>query len=328
MSLTVATLAAVGLTACGSDDEPAATVSERQAAAPTEVRIASIPAFGTLPLRVAEVQGFFEKEGLDVTVTPTQDVGAAVAALGKQFEISLGAIPLLVSAAAKGLDVQAISAMQDVDGEHPNSVLVAKEPIENISDLNGKRVGVVSTAGITGESIHYLAKNAGLGPQQIRFKTTPLPTTADQVRAGQLDAAVSGVPFFTGLEDLWVGDEDVVWAAVKQADPDATQTPVGAMLTSKSWAAENPEAVAGYRRAIAEAMRWIEDNGDEARQLLSDWTKIDRRVIDASPFPLLAVKITAQQIQAQMTIMKANGTLPESAPAAADLVVEGAGEEP
>jgi NitT/TauT family transport system substrate-binding protein len=313
-----------GLVACGSDDEGSASGTSTgggQASASTQVRIASIPAFGSLPLRVAEVQGFFEKEGLDVTVTPTQDLGAAVAALGKQFDITLGSIPILVSAASQGVGVQAISSIQDVDAEHANSVLVAKEPIEDYSTLKGKKVGVISTSGASTYAVLYMAKQAGVDPKTVDARTTPLPTMADQVKAGRLDAAVSAIPFFTGLEGLWVGKQDVIWEAVHQIDPAATQAPTGMMITSKEWAANNPEAVAAYRRAVGEAVEWIDENGEEARQILSEWTKLDRKVIDASPFPLFAVDITPEQVQAQMTMMDEAGALPPSAPEASELVV-------
>jgi ABC-type nitrate/sulfonate/bicarbonate transport system substrate-binding protein len=320
-------LAAVGLAACGSSDGEESASSGEKSDAPAQVRIASIPAFGSLPLRVAEVEGFFEKEGLDVTVTPTQDLGAAVAALGKQFDITLGSIPILVSAAAQGVEVQAISAIQDVDAEHPNNVLIAKEPIEDYAALAGKQVGVISTSGGSAYSVQYLAKKAGVDPKQVQVKTTPLPTMADQVKAGRLDAAVSAIPFFTGLDDMWVS-EDVTWEAVHEIDPNATQAPTGMMITSKKWAADNPDTVAAYRKAVADAVTWIDQNDAGARKILSEWTKLDPKVVDASPFPLFAVKISAEQVQAQMTMMEEVGALPPSAPEASELVVEGSDQEP
>lgn len=329
--LMVLVLAVFGLVACGSDDNGSATsanTGSTQSNAPTQVRIASIPAFGSLPLRVAEVQGFFKKEGLDVTVTPTQDLGAAVAALGKQFDITLGSIPILVSAAAQGVGVQAISSIQDVDAEHANSVLVAQEPIEDYATLKGKKVGVISTSGASTYAVLYMAKKAGVDPKTVDVRTTPLPTMADQVKAGRLDAAVSAIPFFTGLQGVWVGKQDVIWGAVHEIDPSATQAPSGMMITSTKWAADNPDAVAAYRRAVGEAVKWIDANGEEARQILSEWTKLDRKVIDASPFPLFAVNISPEQVQAQMTMMDEVGALPPSAPKASELVVPGGDQQP
>ena len=322
-----------GLAACGSssDQSSGSTTSSSgtgEAKSPAKVRIASIPAFGSLPLRVAEVQGFFKKEGLDVTLTPTQDLGAAVAALGKQFDITLGSIGILASAAAQGLPVQAISSMQDVDATHPNSVLVAKEPITDYAQLDGKRVGVISTAGMSSVALLYLVKQAGVDPKKVRVTTTPLPTMADQVKAGKLDAAVSAIPFFTGLDGMWVQDQDVIWSAVEKLGTTAPSAPTGMMITDKQWAADNPDAVAGYRKAIGEAVDWINQNGDQARQILSEWTNVDRKVIDAAPFPLFAVKISAEQVGAQMKLMQAIGQLPPSAPDPASLIVAGADQAP
>jgi NitT/TauT family transport system substrate-binding protein len=328
-SLILVVLTAAGLAACGSGDKSSSTGSSgSNGQSTTKVRIASIPAFGSLPLQVAETQGFFKKQGLDVTITPTQELPAAVAALGKQFDVTLGSIPILVSAAARGIPVQAISTIQDIDGTHPNNVLVTKEATTDLSQLKGKKVGVISTAGISSLSLLYLAKKAGVDPKQIRVTAAPLPTMADQVKAGRLDAAISAIPFFTGLDGLAVGKEDLTWTAVKDLGGTAPTAPAGMMITTKKWATDNPKAVAGYRKAISEAVTWIQQNNNQARQILADWTKVPRKVIDAASLPLFGVNISPEQISVQEKIMQQAGALPGAAPDPASLVVKGADQTP
>src|SRR5918996_2026927 len=204
-AMIVGALLTTGLAACGGDDDS----SGDDGSSAEEIRLAVIPAFGSLPIHVADVQGFFEDEGLDLQTTETQDVPGAVAALGKQFDIALAAPSIMLAANAQGANLQGISGMQVVDQQHLNSVLVSKEPVNSFADLEEKSVGVIALSGGSIQATEYLIQSEGGDPQTVNFSAVPLPTMADQVEAGRIDAAVSAVPFFTGLGRRALGGQGV-----------------------------------------------------------------------------------------------------------------------
>jgi NitT/TauT family transport system substrate-binding protein len=321
----VGALLASGLTACGDDDD----TSGDNGSSVEQIRLAVIPAFGSLPIHVADVQGFFEDAGLDVQTTETQDVPGAVAALGKQFDIALAAPPIMLAANAQGANLQGISGMQVVDQQHLNSVLVSKEPVNSFADLEEKSVGVIALSGGSIQSAQYLIQSEGGDPDKVNFSAVPLPTMADQVEAGRIDAAVSAVPFFTGLEGLAVGDQDVSAAAVEAVTDGAqTSTQTAMMATTKDWAAENPEAGEKFRKALADSIAWIEDNPAEAQTLVSEWTGLDLAVVEASPEPAYSATIDAETLEPLIQIGQEVGGLPPSVPPASEQVAPGADQEP
>ena len=72
---------------------------------PTEIRLAFVPATTGLLVNVAQQQGFFAENGLNVELTPTTNVSEIIPTLGQQVEISLGTSTDLIRAADSGLDV-------------------------------------------------------------------------------------------------------------------------------------------------------------------------------------------------------------------------------
>lgn len=348
-AIIVGILLIIGVSACGSSDstssgDTSSTETESTAAAggggenggggesgtSTEsVRLEYIAAFGSLPLHVAEVEGFFEKQGLEVSSTESTDVAGGVAALGKQFDIVLGSPPIMFAANEHGAELQAISGMQVVDKDHLNTVLVSKEPVKKYKELEGKSVGEISLSGGSIQATKYLIQSEGGDPSAVKFSAVPLPTMADQVKAGRIDAAVSAVPFFTGLEDVSVGDEDISASAVEAiTHGKQTSTQTAIMIATKGWIEEHPEAGGKFRTAVAEGIAWIEENPEEATKLLAEWLGLEESVVEAAPTPGFSATISTEVLQPLIEIAQAVGEASPSGPSAEEQLAPGADEEP
>jgi NitT/TauT family transport system substrate-binding protein len=91
---------------CGTDD---AATAESAAAGPTKLRVAYVPATTVLPLHVARQQGFFEQQGLDVSLKEAANISDIPATLGRQFDIALGTATDLIKAGGAGVDVVQIA---------------------------------------------------------------------------------------------------------------------------------------------------------------------------------------------------------------------------
>lgn len=311
------------LAACGSSDDVSSTqVSTAGRDGLHPVRLAYIPAFGTLPLHIAVERGLFERHGVEAEVTEGTDIAAWTAALGKQFDIVHATPTGFLAAASAGLPVKVVSGMQTVDPEHVNNVLISRRPVASIADLAGKKVGVLALAGTGYDAVRYLLLRAGQDPKDVRFVATPLPTQADQVRGGQLDAAVSALPFFTGLDEqgLTIG-EDVVYEAVAAATngklPAATTS---FMISSDGFLDENADAARAFRAAVGEAMRFIEEHPDEARSMLQKWLRLPAGSVDDAPMAGMALDEPLEDLQAWLNISTETGTLRKQPPAVDTLI--------
>jgi NitT/TauT family transport system substrate-binding protein len=302
--------------------------SEATAGAKTlnPINIALIPAFGSEPLEVALVKGFFAQNGLQVTLTPVQAPPTGIAALNSQFQIALGSPQNLFAAASQGLNVGAISGMQVVDAKHPNSVLLAAQPITAWSQLEGKKVGVISLAGGSAQAVEYNLLQAHIPLSSVTFVAVPVATMPDAITAGTIYAAISAVPFFTGISSsVWVGTTDVLAEAIQAyTKGKQTSTQSALMIANKLWAAHNPVVVKEYRTALTEAIAWMNANQAGARSILATWLGLPTSIANAAPFPALSATITATTLQAEIGMSTYVGALPSQVPAATSLLVPGA----
>jgi ABC-type nitrate/sulfonate/bicarbonate transport system substrate-binding protein len=289
-------------------------MSASASAATRTVRVGTIAAFGSLPFHVAATKGFYKKNGLNVTVSTFTDVNAAVAALGKQYDVALASPQIVLNAASRGLPVGLLGGLQVVDPatKTVNGVLVAKSPITSYKQLEGKRIGVISPAGGTAIAVKYLALKAGADLKSIRFVLVPPAIQNDQIRAGNIDAAISAIPFFTGsvAQGLWVGKTDVLSDAFKVLNGNA-RTQVAGVAASTEWAASNPDTVKRFRKSMAQAMTWITRNPKLARRDLQSWLKLPASVINAAPLPAFSPTISTGILTGFARLGRFAGQLPQ-----------------
>jgi ABC-type nitrate/sulfonate/bicarbonate transport system substrate-binding protein len=194
--------AAILLAACGTTGGPAATSSVSPSAAlstkpaasaaaaasgkPLVKLIESVPAvnFGTsLATFVAQDQGFFRDEGLEVE-TPTMTPPAAVAGvLSGQVDFAVAGSG--IRAAMQGAPTKAIFF-------HYNTVLfelVATSNIKTVADLKGKRVGQSGANASDAITSDTLLRNAGLDPgKDVTFVTVPGGSEIAAMSSGAIDA--------------------------------------------------------------------------------------------------------------------------------------------
>jgi ABC-type nitrate/sulfonate/bicarbonate transport system substrate-binding protein len=146
----------------------------------------------------------------------------------------------------------------------------------------------------------------------VNLVQVPFEAAADQLKAGQLDAVVSAIPFsVTVLENpknkaLF----DVQDKALRDLDP-SQDVMASVMFTSqRSWAADNPEAAAAYEKSLDEADQWINANKDEALKEMSDWLGIDLEVLKKMPWPIpVKADITQANLKPSVDLFVAIGAL-------------------
>jgi NitT/TauT family transport system substrate-binding protein len=104
----------------------------------------------TLPLKMAQAKGFYQKEGLEVEVILIAGALGVRAVLGNSVEFSTASGSIL-AAAARGVPVKLVSVITS----KPTFDLISEPKIQNFSQLKGKLVGI-STRGGTFEHITRL----------------------------------------------------------------------------------------------------------------------------------------------------------------------------
>jgi ABC-type nitrate/sulfonate/bicarbonate transport system substrate-binding protein len=212
----------------------------------------------SLPVAIAEREGFFAREGLNVQILQPIPGGAdhQIAALhNDSVDLTHVATPFLIRAALAGSDAVAVAA----EFKNPIYSVIAKPEITTFADLKGKLVGLADEYGTITLSIRRLMSLHGLARGEFGFRT--IEGTAGRwacLRRGDCDAVVLGQP-----QDLIAMEQGFrTLGASTEAVPELLYTVTAAR---RSWAEANKDAVVRYVRGLAAAFAFIRDPAHRER---------------------------------------------------------------
>jgi ABC-type nitrate/sulfonate/bicarbonate transport system substrate-binding protein len=207
----------------------------------------------SLPVSVAQREGFFRREGLDFRVVIPLPGGSDKmidALYDDTADITHIATPFLIRSALAGTDAVAIAA----EFNNPIYSLVAKPEIKTFAELKGKLLGLADEAGSITISTRRLLALHGLHEGDFRVKIiegTPARFTC--LRRHDCAAVPLGQP-----QDLLALNEGYrLLGTSNEAVPEFLYT---VTAVRRSWAEAHKEALVRYVRGLASAFKFIRDS--------------------------------------------------------------------
>jgi ABC-type nitrate/sulfonate/bicarbonate transport system substrate-binding protein len=206
----------------------------------------------SLPVSVAEREGFFRREGLNFRVVVPIPGGSdkMIDALHDDTcDVTHVATPFLIRAALAGSDAVAIAA----EFNNPIYSLVARPEIKGFPDLKGKLLGLADEAGTITISTRKLLALHGLRDGDFRVKTIEGTSSRfNCLRRGECFAVPLGQP-----QDLLALNEGYRLLGLStEAVPEFLYTVTAAR---RSWAEANKDSMVRYVRALASSFKFIRD---------------------------------------------------------------------
>ena len=262
---------------------------------------------------VAQEEGFFRKQGLEVAFQQVAG-GALVPGLqGGSLQIATLPPTNMLLAIDGGLDLVAVAGTSVLDPSDQNvGLLVGPDGgIKSAKDLVGKKVGVPSIGGFLYVMARKWVSDKGVDPRQVNFVEVNFPQTADLLKAGTIQAGVSADPFIKRA--LANGSGTVLAYFAADLPPRTTGVFYGA---TRQWASANPAAVKGFRAAIAEAVAFVDKNPQAARVHLAKYIKLPPEVLASIPMPRLQAELTESQLRFWVETMAEMGLIKTKADAA------------
>jgi len=310
-----ACVAALVVAGCSSGSSGTTASTSSQAPAPTQahpatLRIAYNPNPTNTTIVVAEQQGFFTKNGLDVKLTASQATAALMPSLGKQFDLITVTPPTLLQSAAQGLN-PILVASEDIEnsGKLRNTYLIGAKDVTSVSGLKGMTIGVPSLSGNLYEAAIIQLHGAGISKSEVKFLQVPFADMANDLTSGTIQAAVTIFPFQgqmlgEGMHDLGNPIEATV----------SDQTALSAGWAGYApWVATHKAVIAAFNEAQDEALAWMNTHLAQARQVLVQNFQLPAFV--ASTFPVTQFVSFAPQaayLSTWVAPMKAVGDLSSS----------------
>lgn len=195
----IAMLAAFALATCLVNAPVAAQALEKPK---ITIGVGGKPLFYYLPLTIAERQGYFKAEGLDVEILDFPGGAKALQAMiGGSVDVVSGAYEHTVTQQAKGQNIEAL-VMQ---GKYAGIVLAMPKDkaakYKTPADLKGMKIGVTAPGSSTNMFVNILLAKQGLKPDDVAIIGVGATAGAVAImKKGELDALSNLDPVIAQLE--------------------------------------------------------------------------------------------------------------------------------
>jgi NitT/TauT family transport system substrate-binding protein len=276
--------------------------------AQTRLRVGLLPFSESLAAVIADKEGFFKDEGLEVEFTQFQSGAIALPVLQSgRVDIVVSNTVAMLQAIEQGLDGIVLAPAAVVRGAPPDTttaLIVRKGEIGSIKDLEGKRIAVnVINSSAWLHAVAALELH-GVDHTKVRFTEVPFPQMNDPLVNGQLDAVVQVEPFRSAL--MATGKAEIIsWTYVETAP----QTDITQYLALASWAEKNHDTAVKFARAVIKGAEFAKSNEAATREINVEFTKLNPALKDKVLLPELGTKVNVAGMNRTMELMQKYGML-------------------
>ncbi|WP_284252788.1 ABC transporter substrate-binding protein [Litorihabitans aurantiacus] len=243
----IAAVGALALGACAGSDASTSAGGGAADGGTSTVRInQAFQSLLYLPLYVAEDQGFFEQEGIDVEIaTGGGGTQSWSAVLGGSAEFSIQDPVFVPKAREAGGEGVVVAGIQNA----PTVFILGSDPAplqDDLELLNGKRVVVSPQPDTTWALMTLMIEEHGL--EDVTLVNVPIGNELAAVASGQADYALAVEPQISQGESEGL---NVVYSFSE--DPSRSPFAFSSLTGLPSWIEENPEAALGTVTAFQRA---------------------------------------------------------------------------
>src|SRR6201986_13521 len=283
----------------------------------------STPSFANSDVAVAQAEGYFAQEGLNVKVDNlSSGVPVVQGVVGGSLNIGASSIEPVVNAASQGAPIQIV-------GSYANKLtvdMVTPKTISSPAQLRGKRLGVQQVGAFREVMTRIVIEGAGLTPSDVSYVPSTSSAYISELLAGEIQSGV-----LQEEQTLTALKKDAslhVLVNYEQADPNYFY---GTYVVSKSWLAGNQATLEKFLTAITMAHRFMYKNeaatvsvvakntGDSAATITKAYGVL---LTQEGVFPLNSGLDTAR-ISATITTMKKYKILTGTEPSVSSLLNAG-----
>lgn len=293
----VAMILALGVMSITAQDDDAPTLE-----------IGVLPVLNTLPLYVAQSEGFYEEEGVNVELLPF------ASARDQQIAVQVGEIDglntdlaVLTGLVANEFELRAVRS--EPINEPYFSILAAPDSgIESLDDLRGVPIAISENTIIEYLTTELLT-NAGFSAEDIVYEEVPaIPVRLELLGSGAVQAATLPEPLTTLAANLQ-------GATVLASDDEAAFVPTVLAFTTETLDA-NPEAITAFLRAYERAVEAINTDGEAYRDVMNENIRIPEPLQATYPIPTFPTSNVASTEQVMLVVdwMVANDLIEETIP--------------
>ena len=251
------------LSACGGNATSPSSGSgsgSSSAKIPLKIMVGGLSKQIYLPNMLAKQLGFFDQQGLDVTlIDEASGQSAEDEVLAGQVDAGSGSYNHTIELQAAGKQMEAVVQLGIAPGEA--EMVSAKEAgqIHSFADLKGKNLGVTELGSGTQTLQTIMLHNVGITPDQVHFVPVGAGDTfIAAMQQGKIDVGMTTEPTISRLVSSGVGK-----VLADMRTPETTQKSLGgaypfiSVFMQNSYVSSHKDAVQKLVNAYVKTLKWI-----------------------------------------------------------------------
>lgn len=310
-------LAAVPLlAACGAQAAPggAAGSSGGAAADSGKLTVGMIPVAHFAPVYIAQQEGFFKAEGLEVVTQPIQSAASIVpSVVNGQLSFGTSAGTPFINAVAKRLPIRAVApagANPRAPEEDTIGILVAQGGPKSLAELAGQTMAVNAQGSQPHIAAAKVLMDAGVDPSSVRVVSMPMADSLAALKQGTVKSAAMAEPFVTiGQEQGARLLSPLYSLAFKNAGMESVY------FASQNFIDSRREEVDAFNRALVKANQLANEDSAVLLEVLLTKLEMEEGLAKKMVVPTFGTDLKADTLVEISEVMVETGFLPEAVPA-------------
>jgi NitT/TauT family transport system substrate-binding protein len=242
------------------------------------------------PIFIAQEEGYFTQQGLDIEFVKMTSSGQGIPALIQgEVDVIPGAIRFnLLNAMARGAEIRFVADMGYVDPEGCIAdALMARPALVEAGELNGpgqllNRRIATNPSVFTGYFLDKLLNRAGLSLDDIDIENIPHPARPEALERGAVDLVTSSEPWTTRLLQE---KQAILWVPYQEVIPDFQHSII---VYGPNLLVKNPEAGNRFMVAYLKAVRqYNEGKTPRNIEILAKHTGLDEELLTDCCWPAI-----------------------------------------
>ena len=315
-ALAVLLLALLAVAGCGDDDDGGGG----EAAGPDRVRVQDTAGVPSAFLAYGVDQGFFEKRGLDVEVTPSQGGATVVpAVVAGDTDIAGSNLVSVLLAQGKDIPVTIVAPGTFVRNQRSqdfSAILAAGDSdIRAPADLEGKTLAVNTLKNVAELAAKASLAKQGVDVSKIELAEVDFPDMNGALTQGRVDAAFQIEPFVSLAVKEGHRIIDRPYVGTKPG------LQIGCYFTSERYLSENEDIVERFQQGVADTAAAIADDPEGFRKFLPEAAEIPPPAAEQAVLPAWKAENDQASLDLTAELMERYGVVEEK-PDTSDAVVE------
>ena len=280
----------------------------------TSIVVDALPAIDSAGLYIAEADGLFAAQGLQVKIVPVGKIPPSTqdlidGQLKGTYDVTAGDYVTYIDNEASGQARLRIIAEASFLQPNVLALLVkGGSLISSISQLKGKTVSVNAPNDIGTLLLDSLLVQHGITPSQVKFNNAvPFPAVQGALSANAVTASFSPEPFVS-LDEQSAGVEELA-----DLDQGSTQDfPIQGYAVTQAWAEKYPHTLKAFTTALAQGQEIADTNRAAVEHAVETYLGISRTAAALISLPSFPVGVDAVRLQRVVNAMLRFNLLPQS----------------